>query len=276
MQNIVFLIRTLFTRGEENQSFIGATWVVWSIRLCPEPWRRALALRVLAWSPHYFYRDIAEEYKQLSYREFLEREFERNRQSRIKLRDLILAPYLNSGLTVLDYGCGPGFLAAAVADKTAKVIAVDLSRGVIECAASINQRDNLRYLPSRDFDQIPSESVDLSYSFAVIQHVTDDVFEQILNNVFRVLKPRGELTFHVVLQEEGWKAQSAWEADESVKGKIKLEYGLNCFSRSEDQVISLLERTGFSNIRIRAVADLCEDNFDDICRQHFLIASKAA
>lgn len=273
MQNILFLIRTFFTRGKESQTFIGASWVVWLLRLCPKPWRRGLALRVLAWSPHYFYHDIEDDYKQLSHRAFLEREFERNRDSRLKLRDQILSPILKPEYTVLDYGCGPGFLAAAVADQVSQVVAVDVSHGVIECAATINQRDNLRYITSSHFDQISNASIDLSYSFAVIQHVTDEVFEQILKNVRRVLKPQGQLAFHVVLQEQGWKAQSEWEADESVRGKIKLEYGLNCFSRSEEQFISMLERFGFSDIDIRPVADLCSGNFDDICQQHFLTAS---
>jgi SAM-dependent methyltransferase len=272
MQNILFLVRTFFTQGDRSQTFIGAKWIGWLLRACPARWQHGLALRVLAWSPHYFYRDINEEYQSISYSDFLQREFRRNQKSRQKIRDQILKPFLSDRLTALDYGCGPGFLAAAVAEKVAKVTAVDVSLGVIECARVINSAENLQYLQTGELSTIEDGCIDLAYSFAVIQHVTDVIFRLILSNAHRTLKPGGKLVLHVVLEEDGWKAQSDWEADSSLKGKIKLEYGLNCFSRSKHQVLNLVGEAGYSDMDITPISKLCTDDFDDICTQHLLTA----
>ena len=56
-------------------------------------------------SPHYFYdRNLAAEAS-------------RNRQSRQILADRLVVPHLAPDARVLDYGCGPGYLAAAVAAR---------------------------------------------------------------------------------------------------------------------------------------------------------------
>lgn len=46
----------------------------------------------------------------------------------------ILGPYVKSGMTVLDFGCGPGFFTVELAElvgKSGKVIAVDLQEGML-------------------------------------------------------------------------------------------------------------------------------------------------
>ena len=47
----------------------------------------------------------------------------------------ILGPYIKNGMTVLDLGCGPGFLTidiASMVGKTGKVIAADVQEGMLE------------------------------------------------------------------------------------------------------------------------------------------------
>jgi hypothetical protein len=65
----------------------------------PAPIREHVALRLLSVSPHYFYGpDVRVEDA-------------RNRESRQALADTLVLPYLTSDTRVLDYGCGPGYLA---------------------------------------------------------------------------------------------------------------------------------------------------------------------
>src|SRR5258708_27973334 len=108
-----------------SQNFLGARWVAGVVDNAPLAAREGVALRLLALSPHYFYdRDVR-------------REHARNRQSPHILADTLIAPYLTPDARVLDYGCGPGYLAAAVAKMAAHVAAVDISRGVLACARAL-------------------------------------------------------------------------------------------------------------------------------------------
>ena len=116
-----------------SQNFLGARWVERFINNCPAHVRERVVLRFVSLSPHYFFDDD------------IRGEDARNRQSRRVLADEIVAPYLTSQARVLDYGCGPGYLAAAVADKAAHVDAVDISRGVLACARVLNARPNITY-----------------------------------------------------------------------------------------------------------------------------------
>lgn len=272
MQNILFLIRTLLSRGTENQSFIGATWVVTLLKASPKRYKRRLALSLLSWSPHYFYRHIDNEYHKLPFVDFLEREAKRNKESREKIVRLILAPYLRPHQTVLDYGCGPGFLAKAVSPHVTRIFAVDVSKGVLECARILNRQENIKYLHTSQLSQIEDESVDLVYSFAVIQHVTDKVFHDVLHTSNRVLKENGRIVFHVVVDQQGWRHENDWVSDKSIKGKVKLKYGLNCFGRDSESIVQMLEDHGFSSVSLQSVKSVCSEDFDDICKQHLVTA----
>src|ERR1700691_4002521 len=76
-----------------SQNFLGARWVEYLVDNAPATIREQVALRFLSLSPHYFYdRDIRSE-------------AERNRRSRQALADVLIAPYLNKTMRVLDYGC---------------------------------------------------------------------------------------------------------------------------------------------------------------------------
>ncbi len=273
MQQLKFLFLTWLSKGSENQSFLGARWVAWFLRILPQSLRRPTALRLLAWSPHYFYRDLDDKYDRLTYKQFLEAEYRRNRDSRLKIRDQILAPFLASAETVIDYGCGPGFLAASVAELGKDVTAVDISHGVLACANIINKRSNLSYIHHSSLNALRSESIDLVYSFAVIQHVTDEVLANILRETQRLLKPDGKLVLHIVLEETGWRSQADWEADRTLRGRVKLNYGLNCFSRTEAMFHDALSASGFEKVKIQAIQGLCSEHFDDICGQHLLTAN---
>src|SRR5688572_28755083 len=99
--------KTVATMGG-SQNFLNRAWVPWLLRTTPGSARRRVALEILALSPHYFLTPPSAE---KSRQEWLLAECERNRRSREELADSVLAPFLEPAATVLDYGCGPGFLA---------------------------------------------------------------------------------------------------------------------------------------------------------------------
>jgi cyclopropane fatty-acyl-phospholipid synthase-like methyltransferase len=258
------------TMGREDQSFLGATWIAALLRSAPPRSRRRLALSVLSLSPHYFYR--RREYAGLSHAEFTEREFERNQATRQKLGQLILRPHLDARQVVLDYGCGSGFLVRYVAGLAETVYGIDISQGVLECARVINGAPNASFLHTADLTEIGDATIDLAYSIAVAQHLTDSVLEGVFQTLQRKLKPAGRLLLHIVLDAEGWRTEEEWRRDVSITGRLKLKYGLNCFTRSERRVREMLEAAGFGSIVVRPMRDICPEPFDDVCSQHLVCA----
>jgi len=247
------------------QEFLGARWVSALVKVAPHRFRRPVAERLLSLSPHYFYGK--------SYwlsREELQAEVLRNDESRRKLMDDILTPYLRRDMLVLDYGCGPGFLARHVSQRVARVYAVDISEGVLACAKAINaERSAIEYRNIKT--GAPRDACQFAYSFAVFQHLTRETAEQAAEFIYGALGAGGKAVIHVVLDtDDGWKAESS--AD-SIELKIKRKYGLNCFSRSEKEYMELFQSCGFADVKIQPVSNF-SDVRDDIQTQHILTATK--
>lgn len=274
MRKYLNIIMNVLTLGNEGQSFLGAKWIETVLKLAPEKYKRQLALTALSWSPHYFYCGINAEYEHLSHADFTEREFERNKSTREKLCSSVLLPHLNNAQVVLDYGCGPGFLANSVAKNVHTVYAIDLSRGALECGRILNGSSNISFLHVTQLSEIEDCSMDIVYSFAVIQHVTDAIFKEILVTMRNKLKQGGKLIIHIVLEGDNWKMERDWKQDTSLRGRLKLKYGLNCFKRNEDDVRGMLESVGYTSITIQPMQELCPENFDDVCTQHLIYAVK--
>lgn len=276
MNKIKNLIKALLTNGGDNQAFIGARWLVILLRVTPGFLKRKVALRIVAISPHYFYRSYRPEYKGMPQKLFLEREFERNSTDRQKICDQILVPYLKPNQQVLEVGCGPGFLSKAVSSRVNTLYACDISRGVLACADVINGAPNIRYIYSGEsgFAQIADASLDLAYSFAVIQHVREAVIKSLFQVVAKKMRPGGTCLFQVQLDDGKWKQESEWVNDQSVSGRLRLKYALNFFPRSEKFFQDLAQETGFSVSAVRPVSELLDKPFDDVYYQHLIVLTK--
>lgn len=277
MKKVLNLIKAVLTIGRDPQSFIGAKWVVLLLRTAPRFLRRGLALRILSLSPHYFYREHRPEYRAMSHRDFLEAEHDRNRSSRQMICDLILLRYLNPGDQILDVGCGPGFLAYAASRHVRQVYACDISLGVLECARILNASDSIAYLYSGDsgFAHIEHSSLDLVYSFAVIQHVREATIRYLWEVAWKKLRPGGYALFQVQLEgDPRWDRENQWEQNRSVTGYLRLKFALNFFPRTETFFRELATETGFSVVAVHLISDLCSKPFDDICYQHLVVLTK--
>lgn len=265
------------TLGSEPQNFLGAKWVKKVLDRAPASRKHIWALRLLSLSPHYFINPDAPEYKGMKTDEYLEKVFQVCADSRVKIYDQILKGRFQQNDTVLDYGCGPGFLAKAVSPHVAKIYACDISTGALACAKVLNAAANLEYVVA-DADglgRIEDESLDAVFSFAMVQHLSDEVFEMVLENCRRKLKPGGRLILHIQMIDDVWRTEDAWKKDSSVKGKLKFRYGLHCFGRTEETHRELIAKHGFGDIGVENLSDIVTENFDDVCSQSLLTATKS-
>jgi cyclopropane fatty-acyl-phospholipid synthase-like methyltransferase len=246
----------------ESQNFLGARWVERAVTLSPVTIRERVALRLLSLSPHYFYdRNVHAEAR-------------RNLVSRQALADALVVPHLTSVSRVLDYGCGPGYMANAVAKNVDHVYAVDISRGVLACARVLNSGSNITYITPHELQK--TGKVDLAYSFAVVQHLRTERLIEMLNLVAAAIRQDGVLLLHFALPgPQGWRTEVEWVADRSALGRAKLRYGLNCFGRSADDMETLVARSGFTDVTTHSLnGSVIIPGEPDITRQHWLTARR--
>ena len=253
MSNSFASLKYALTLGSDPQNFLGKWWIPSVLKRLPQGKRRKWALRVLSLSPHYFFGDDPGE-KTLD--ENLEVRYSDRLRSRKKICDLVLSRVLKESDVVLDYGCGPGFLAVNAAKLAKQVYACDISSGALACAEIINPAPNLTYVRADEsgLSSVPDAGIDVAYSFAVIQHLTDETFEHVLENCGRKVRPGGKLVLHIQLSDEIWKTEDEWKADKSVKGKLKFRYGLHCFGRTAEHHSELVEKHGFRDVAIEPLA----------------------
>jgi ubiquinone/menaquinone biosynthesis C-methylase UbiE len=119
----------------------------------------------------------------------------------------ILKPYIEKDMTVLDFGCGPGFFSIEIAkllsDK-GKVIAADLQSGMLDKLRKKISGTSLEekiVLHKCEQDRIGvNESVDFILAFYVIHEVPEK--EKLFREFKSILKPGGKIliiepNFHV-------------------------------------------------------------------------------
>jgi ubiquinone/menaquinone biosynthesis C-methylase UbiE len=92
----------------------------------------------------------------------------------------ILAPYVNAGMCVLDFGCGPGFFTIDMAEmvgKSGRVIASDLQEGMLEKVQRKIQGTPLENIISLHQCQEKAigleDQVDFIMAFYVVHEVPD-------------------------------------------------------------------------------------------------------
>jgi ubiquinone/menaquinone biosynthesis C-methylase UbiE len=100
------------------------------------------------------------------------------------------------GQQVLDIGCGGGYLSrllAAAVGTDGKVTGVDPSAAAIEYARRKAPRNCEFTTGLAQRLELPDESVDLVTSTLAIHHIPEDLRQQALGEMYRVLRPGGRL-----------------------------------------------------------------------------------
>ena len=103
--------------------------------------------------------------------------------------------------TALDIGCGTGEFSRLLAKRVEKVVAIDLSPGMIEVT-----KQRSRQLSNIDFQvadilhwELPAENFDVIVSIATLHHLP---VESLLPNLKAALKPGGRLVILDLLEHE--------------------------------------------------------------------------
>ena len=106
-----------------------------------------------------------------------------------------LLPYLESGMRILDFGCGPGTISIGLAAAVApgEFHGIDMAESQIEiarAAAEAGKHANATFHVG-DVVDLPfaSDSFDVAHSHTVLNHIPDT--QAVLAEVKRVLKPGG-------------------------------------------------------------------------------------
>lgn len=104
-------------------------------------------------------------------------------------------PFLTSGDSVMDCGCGPGTITLGIASRAspAKVVGVDFAESQIECSKSNAEQvtlDNVSF-QTADCYSLPFEdsSFDRVFSHALMEHLAEPV--RAMCEFHRVLRPGG-------------------------------------------------------------------------------------
>lgn len=105
---------------------------------------------------------------------------------------------VRDGMTVLDFGCGPGGFAIAAAKlvgKQGRVYAFDihpLALKYVQRAIANENIQNVMVIGSDAISQIPEESIDLVLAYDILHDLAEPV--KILSMMHRMLKPQGVLS----------------------------------------------------------------------------------
>ena len=92
----------------------------------------------------------------------------------------ILSPYIKEGMTVLDFGCGPGFFTLEMAQlvgKTGRVIASDLQEGMLQIlkqkiqGTELAERITLHHCEENTIGL--KEEIDFALAFYVLHEIPD-------------------------------------------------------------------------------------------------------
>jgi ubiquinone/menaquinone biosynthesis C-methylase UbiE len=156
----------------------------------------------------------------------------------LKFRDAFLRPRkilnkiedIRNGVSILDYGCGPGSFTMAAAEMVGKngtVIAADihpLAIKQIQKSASKRKLKNIKFILTGGNTGLPDSSIDIILLYYVL-HDFHNPYE-IIRELYRVLKSDGILTVidHKLRDEKInallTKSFSAFEFRNKINGKI--------------------------------------------------------
>jgi len=126
----------------------------------------------------------------------------------IRLRDLIRAPAgiliaagARTGMTILDFGCGPGgfsLAAARLGGPNGRIYALDIqpqALNLVRRRARKQGNGNIYPVDPAGMDGLPARSVDMALIYDVLHGMEDDEWRHAaVRAIHRLLKPKGVLS----------------------------------------------------------------------------------
>ena len=163
--------------------------------------------------------------------------------------DEILKGVDAKNLNILDIGCGCGGAAFHLINghNASFVTGIDIEPLVIarakELADEKGLKDKTRFnLVSPGSIDLEDESVDMVFSKETFLHIADK--EELLKNIFRILKPNG------IIAAGDWMRIDDNPPSSQMREYIEAE-GLDMYMSSLEKYEDLLKNSGFKNIQIR-------------------------
>jgi ArsR family transcriptional regulator len=156
------------------------------------------------------------------------------------LRAEVLAAAAPRRLIAADLGCGAGYLTAYLAERCARVIAVDHSERMLAAARRRGLPDNVEFRAG-ELDALPIESgeVDTAFANLVWHHLPD--LDAAARELARILAPGGTAVISDLLPHDAeWMREAM--------GDLRL-------GMRPDQVRAALARAGFNDLREESSSD---------------------
>jgi SAM-dependent methyltransferase len=152
----------------------------------------------------------------------------------------LLRPYLTRDTVFLEVGAGDCALPLLVAPMVRKAYGLEVSE---ELTRGLPNSEKFQVLLPKSCEvPLPDNTIDLAFSFQVIEHIhPDDVIEQ-LKDIHRVLKPGGSYYCITPNRLSG--------PNDISRGFDREATGLHLKEYSISDLVGLFRRTGFRRVRI--------------------------
>jgi SAM-dependent methyltransferase len=113
--------------------------------------------------------------------------------------------------TAADVGCGPGSYMGELVRRAGRIVAIDLSFGMLKEAREVSGRSSEVALIAGDAQQLPlaDKSVDVLLAAHMLYHVKD--VDAALAEFRRVVKPGGTLLIVLNGMDDKYEIRSVWE-----------------------------------------------------------------
>jgi 2-polyprenyl-3-methyl-5-hydroxy-6-metoxy-1,4-benzoquinol methylase len=153
--------------------------------------------------------------------------------------------------TVLDIGCGNGFLSYDVAQKAKHVTAIDLSQDNIASARRDFNRDNINYIYGDACQFMFTDKFDVVILSNVLEHIEDRV-----DFLLRIRELAAKLLIRVPMVNRDWLTY--YKRELGVESRLDLthqtEYTLESLKAELDRAGLMIEKTSIQFGEIWAIA----------------------
>jgi len=160
----------------------------------------------------------------------------------------------------LDFGCGVGRLTRALANYFDEVSGVDISESMIrlaekynreisKCRFYLNQRDDLRFFGDDTFDFV--------YSSITLQHMKPHYTTKYLNELLRIISPRGLLVFQLAEEQIGLKTlpNRSRMLAYNIRSRLMNRPIMEMHGIRKKSVISIISNAGGKTLKVERLPD---------------------